>query len=192
MIYLILIVSTLLAPFQPEKASLKDGIYELDISASKIAWTGSSALGTNSHNGTIPLENGKLFIDNGNLVSVNVAAKVSELESDSEDLTEHLKSADFFETDKFPDAAFSLENAIAAEEGTSTVTGRVTIKGTHGEETFEVSLEKSKSSIICTFEITLDRTKYGVNYGSPSLFKGLKDKAISDEFEVKGALVFTR
>lgn len=192
MIYLFLIVSTLFSSFSPNRGGLKDGIYELNTEASRISWTGSSAFGTSSHTGTIPAESGKLFIDNGVLMSVNVAISVEGLEADNEKLTGHLKSEDFFETERFPDAAFSLEKSILAEEGSSTVIGMVTIKGVHGEETFEVNLERTKSLIMCTFDISLDRTKYGVNYGSPSVFKGLKDKAISDTFQVKGILAFEK
>lgn len=36
----------------------------------------------------------------------------------------------------------------------------------------------------------MDRTQYGVNHNSPSIFKRLKEDAIADEFVLKGELIF--
>ena len=38
--------------------------------------------------------------------------------------------------------------------------------------------------------LKVDRTKYGIQYGSGSFFDNLGDKTINDEFELKVKLVF--
>ena len=38
--------------------------------------------------------------------------------------------------------------------------------------------------------LKIDRTKYGIKYGSASFFDGIKDKAIYDEFDLNVKLKF--
>ena len=41
-----------------------------------------------------------------------------------------------------------------------------------------------------TAKLKIDRTKYGIKYGSASFFDDLKDRAISDEFDIDVAIKF--
>jgi polyisoprenoid-binding protein YceI len=62
----------------------------------------------------------------------------------------------------------------------------MTIKGITNEVSFDLALTENSAST--SFKI--DRTKYGIRYGSASFFDGLKDKAIYDEFDLNVKLKF--
>ena len=46
--------------------------------------------------------------------------------------------------------------------------------------------------ISITFNHKMDRTTYGVNYNSPSIFKSLKENVIADDFTLKASLTFIK
>lgn len=66
------------------------------------------------------------------------------------------------------------------------VVGDLTIKG--HTESVSVNMVVSENTATTTFNV--DRTKYGVRYGSASFFDNLKDNAISDNFELAVNLTF--
>jgi polyisoprenoid-binding protein YceI len=94
-----------------------------------------------------------------------------------EKLEGHLKSADFFGIEKYPTATLFI-NKATKDGNTYDVNANITIKGTTESINFE--LEMGKSAATTSFKI--DRTKFGIRYGSGSFGDDLGDKAISDKF----------
>jgi polyisoprenoid-binding protein YceI len=66
------------------------------------------------------------------------------------------------------------------------VVGDMTIKGITNEVSFVLTLTEDSAST----NLKIDRTKYGIKYGSASFFDGIKDKAIYDEFDLNVKLKF--
>ena len=66
------------------------------------------------------------------------------------------------------------------------VTGDMTIKGTTKPITFELIMGETAART----SLKIDRTQYGVRYGSGSLFDSLGDNTISDYFELDVTLKF--
>lgn len=95
------------------------------------------------------------------------------------------KEGDFFNVKEYPTAKFEMtgyENNM--------VKGNLTIKDkTHAIEfPATVTMEGDKMMLKSeTFEI--DRTKWGVNYGSKSVFPNLGDKFINDTMKITVSLV---
>ena len=191
MIYLFIFITTLFSPAPPaEKGGFKEGKYLLNQEASEFTWTGTDVLGVKSHTGSVEAESGYIVILNDQLSAVHLNMDLNTIESDQAKLDGHLKSADFFDVANFKDVTFVLEQSVPLVEGTNTVTGLVNIKGISKEETFTVEISKRKSTVTCTFSIILDRTKYGVNYGAPDFWDGMKDKAISNEISLEAVASF--
>jgi hypothetical protein len=60
------------------------------------------------------------------------------------------------------------------------------MKNISHEISFNANVKINEGMVSAVSEdITLDRTKWNVNYGSKSIFKELKDKFIHDEFTIK-------
>jgi polyisoprenoid-binding protein YceI len=162
---------------------------KIDINKSSITWTGKKILG--SHNGTIALTEGYLEMDGENLIGgmfvVDMTSiDVTDLEGESKGKLEgHLKSDDFFGIANHPTATLVINDATK-DGNTYTVNGDITIKGTTEAVNFE--LEMGESAAITSLKI--DRTKFGIRYGSGSFSDDLGDKAISDKFTLDVTLKF--
>ncbi|MFD2724724.1 YceI family protein [Hyunsoonleella rubra] len=165
--------------------------YVADIDSSTIEWKGFKPTGT--HNGTIKLDSGVLKVNEGAIESgsflVNMSSiTVLDLPADDKmnaKLTGHLKSADFFDAENHPNAAFEV-TGIEESEGKTMLSGNLTIKGIKQNITFPVSVSQNGDMLILTSEsFTIDRSKWEVKYGSKSFFDNLGDKFINDDIELK-------
>jgi len=103
-----------------------------------------------------------------------------------EKLEGHLKSADFFGTDKYATSTLVFKTVASKGNNVYTVTADLTIKDKTNPVTFDLTVKGNTASAA----LKVDRTKYDIKYGSGSFFDNLGDKAIDNEFELKVALVF--
>ncbi len=169
---------------------LKGDKKEIDVEKSKVVWKGYKVTG--SHEGTITLKSGNLIFDDsaltGGAFTVDMSSiNVTDLEGEYKGKLEgHLKSDDFFGVEKFPTASLKFTNVKSSGKNAYEVSADLTIKGKTDAITFELSVYGSKA----TASIKVDRTKFGVKYGSANFFDGLKDKAIYDEFDLVVDLEF--
>ena len=162
---------------------------KINIEESTIEWKGKKVLG--SHTGTINLQDGHLEMEGdqltGGTFTVDMTSiTVTDLEGESKGKLEgHLKSDDFFGVENHPTS--TLEITSASNKGNVyDVTANLTIKGKTEPVTFELIMGESAA----TTTLKIDRTKYGVRYGSGSFFDSLGDNTISDTFTLDVTLKF--
>ena len=160
----------------------------VNVKESTITWTGKKVLG--QHTGTINLKSGTLemvgdLLVGGSFVVDMTTITVTDLKAGEgkEKLEGHLNSADFFDTTNHNEATFVITEVAKSGNGYSVV-GDLTIKGTTLPTTVNMTIENG----VATTVFNVDRTKYGVRYGSASFFDNLKDNAISDNFELAVSL----
>ena len=150
-------------------------------SLSSLVWKGS-ALGK-AHFGTVDFE-GSLGASDGKLMSGLLIFDMRTINTQDlggtskEKLDNHLKNKDFFNVEKFP----SAQLAIKSFDGKNLI-GDLTIKEVTKEIRFPASLEITPNSIVGKANFTINRTDYGVLYGSGNFFDIAKDKVISDEID---------
>lgn len=163
---------------------------KVDVVNSKITWKGHKVTG--EHDGYIILQKGALKFDDknqltgGSFVMDMPTLTVTDLEGESKGKLEaHLKSDDFFSTDKHTAATFVITN-VSGKDGKYKVTGDLTIKGITYPNTFDMVV----SGNTATADLKVDRTKYDIKFRSASFFDGLKDKAIYDNFDLSVNLKF--
>ena len=172
------------------------GNYSFDTTFSIIDWVGSKPTG--EHIGTIEIKEGNFEIINGQIndglyIIDMTTINVTDLETEDEKikLENYLKglgdkkSEDhFFNTSKFPTSSFKINSCI--QEGDKfMIKGTLTIKEIANTVEFlaKISISEHEISIISdTFKI--DRTKWGIDYASKSVFDNLKDQFIDDEIEL--------
>ena len=75
--------------------------------------------------------------------SVQVTLPLAGLDALVPDLTEHLRSADFFDAEKFPAITFKSTNVEAAGEGRLKVTGDLTIRDVTKPVVLDVTLNRA-------------------------------------------------
>ncbi|MGK4568958.1 YceI family protein [Flavobacterium sp. 3HN19-14] len=165
---------------------------KVDVSKSTISWVGKKVTG--QHTGTVSLKDGALVFKGKKLtggtftVDMN-SINVTDLKAGEgkEKLEGHLKADDFFGTDKFATASLAFKTiGTTKTANVYSVTADLTIKGVTKPVTFNLTVNGNKA----TTNFKINRTEYGIKYGSGSFFDNLGDKAINDDFEVSVALVF--
>lgn len=166
---------------------------KVDVNKSKVEWTGKKLTG--SHHGTIDIKEGNLEVDNGKLtggkVVMNMASikdvDITDAESNAK-LTGHLKSDDFFGVANHPTSTLEITK-VEGNSGNHTISGNLTIKGKTNPVTFTATSAKDGQSLVYDGQMTIDRSKFDVRYGSKSFFNDIGDKAINDDFTLDFQLV---
>ncbi|WP_224483518.1 YceI family protein [Robertkochia aurantiaca] len=180
-IVLALAVSAFTNPIEEKK---------VDTTKSKVTWKGYKVTG--SHEGTVQIKSGALQFDGelltgGNFVVDMTSLIATDLEGEYKGKLEgHLKSDDFFGVANYPTASLDITTVKQTGKNAYEVTGDLTIKEQTHPVTFDLSVYGSKA----TANVKVDRTKYGVKYGSGSFFDNLGDKTIYDEFDLVVDLEF--
>ena len=87
------------------------------------------------------------------------------LEPDDAKLTGHLKSPDFFEVKKFPEAKF-VSTGIKAEKEGFTVTGDLTLRGKTKSIKFPAKIENKNGTATLNADFKIKRSDWGMTYGA--------------------------
>ena len=171
--------------------------YTVDTEQSSVRWTGKKVTG--QHNGVIDVQEGTLEVNgdqlNGGQFLIDMRSLRNEdLEGKEEDqakLEGHLKSDDFFGVENHPTAELVITQVTPREGDQYTIMGDLTIKGTTHPIEFPATVNLQDGQLTAEADITVDRSKYDVRYGSDSFFDNLGDKVIYDDFEIAVSLVAT-
>jgi polyisoprenoid-binding protein YceI len=104
----------------------------------------------------------------------------------------HITSPDFFDTAKHAESKFVVKSVKKTAKGQE-VTGNFTMIGQTKPLTFTATDVKADGKELTAMAtIVVDRTQWGLKYGSGSFFKGLGDKAINNDFTMKISLKATK
>ncbi len=186
----LLAATMIMTAFSASHAFAKE--LSIDPAQSTIKWTGKKVTG--QHHGVINLKSGSVDVDKnalkGGQFEVDMTSIKNEDITDAENnakLTGHLKSDDFFGVNKFSTATFkitSVKPLKGQKDATHEITGDLTIKGVTHPVTFPAVVDIKGDKASAKGKVTIDRTKYGIKYGSGQFFENLGDKMINDTFEL--------
>lgn len=177
-----------------EKISAKPVAYNVVPESSEIKWNAKKVTG--EHYGKVTLKSGKMMVEKNKITGGTFVIDMSSLTVDdikdekmNGRLKDHLKSDDFFNTDKFSAATFTITSVkpiAKAEAGKPnyTVTGDLTIKGITNPVNFPATISVKNGIATAVADVTIDRTKYDIRYRSSNFFENLGDKAIYNEFAI--------
>lgn len=173
--------------------------YKVDTANTVVTWKGSKVIG-GSHNGTMNVSKGIFAMKEGKLESGNFIIDINSLtvldipadDNGNASLKKHLLSDDFFDAANNGAAAFSI-TGLSEKEGKTMIEGNLTLKGVKKNISFpaKVSVEGNKAMIVSEV-FTINRTDFGMKYGSSSFTDTFKDKAISDDVELSVSVVATK
>lgn len=181
-----------------EVLTATDGVlYKVDTMNSRVEWKGYKVLKSDqtTHFGVIKFESGDVTVKNGKLQSGKFVADLSSLENvDLKDdetmkvkLENHLKSADFFEVEKFPTATYEITKVTEAKSGdyNTILDGNLTIKGITKPVQFKANITITNENVsIATEPTDINREDYGLKFEIP-LENGLLNKEINLQVLVK-------
>lgn len=171
--------------------AVKTETFKVDTQLSSIDWIGRKVTG--QHTGKIKISSGELLVSGKAVKGGSFIMDMTSISSDSEKLTGHLKTEDFFSVEKNPTSKFQITKVTAAGADRINVTGNLSIKGITEAITFPATVKKEGNSIVAVAKnVMVNRAKYDIRYGSKSFFNDIGNKAIDDDFELSINLVAKR
>ncbi|WP_332453119.1 YceI family protein [Chryseobacterium aquaticum] len=173
-----------------EVTTTKEGDkYVIDTLNSKVEWKGYKVFKSENtgHFGTITFESGDVTVKDGKLESGKFVADMNSLTSvdlkeDAEQLSKlngHLKSGDFFETEKFPTSSYEITKVTPSAEGdyNTILDGNLTIKGITKPVQFKANVSVNEGTVsIATEPKDIMREEFGVKFQSPVENGVIKDE----------------
>ncbi len=182
------------ATVAPAKAAAADPAYKLQPQLSTLGWEGKAV--THGHNGTMNFSSGELLVKGnaivGGTVTVDMksmkATDIKDAESQGK-FVGHMSSDDFFGAATYPTSTFKIVSVTpikgaAKDADNVTIAGDMTIKGVTQRISFPAKAGVKDGIASASGKVTIDRTKFGLKYGSKSFFDTLGDKAINDTFDL--------
>lgn len=158
----------------------------IDTQKSIIKWSAKKTLvTTNNHTGTISIKDGYLLMENETLKDGEIILDMQTINNTDlsgamkNKLEEHLKSDDFFATNKFPTAQFKIKQ-VQEESEQLKITGDLTIKSITHEINFPAKIETQGDTILFSADLEIDRTLWDIRFGSGKFFENLGDNVIDD------------
>ena len=165
-------------------SSLSAQITGINIQESVINWTGKKVTG--SHGGTISFKEGFFIYENDKIVGGDFIVDMSTLINtdltgkDKIVLEKNLKSFNFFNTEEFKTSELVFKSISAKGKNLYKVTADLTIKGVTNTVNFDLIVNKQGA----TAKLKIDRTKYGIQYGSGTFIDDIGDWTIYEEFDL--------
>ncbi len=164
-----------------------------------LNWVGTKPAG--KHTGTVKISDGTVNVKGGNIVggTFNIDMKsinVTDLKGNEKvGLEAHLKGFKkgeedhFFNTPKYPAGKFEITK-VRGVTGDSTAThlvyGNLSLKDITKEVSFKANVNATADAVnVTTQPFNINRTDFGIKYGSKTFFDNLKDKFIEDNFTVQ-------
>jgi len=156
----------------------------LDPRRSSIAFVGRKV--TKDHEGSFSGISGTGKLKGYLPLEFKIAIDMDTLTSDHPKLTNHLKSADFFNTPKYPRARFKTTKIRPGAEGvaTHTMSGELSLLAVTKRITFPATIVVTDAGATGLAEFKINRKDFGIVY------PGRPDDLISDEVLLKLNLAF--
>jgi len=176
--------------------------FTVNTDSTTVKWTAYHKGGLNPRFGTTKTA-GTFSVENGNLVSGSLTSDLNTLTTDpaavdpamsdgktSADLDGHLKSADFFDTAKYPSVKFDITKVEDLAAGTEskvagankTVSGNLTIKDKTVNVSFPATVQVTENGLTLVSNFTINRQDWGLAYGTEG---DPKDWMISQEVDLE-------
>ena len=182
----------------PESPEITDGTHAIDLEESRLEWLGRNLI--NKHWGTAPLTSGELIFSGGELTGGSFAVDMRGLKctdlkgSELHDvLIAHLQNDDFFDVENHPEARVEIRSASRvpnAEDGAPNlqIEADLTLRGRTLPIAFTAAAgitPEGQAAAQASFSI--DRTLWGILYGSGKFFHRLAGHLVNDliEFQVR-------
>jgi len=174
--------------------TLNGAEYVVDKAASKVKWEAKKVTGM--HDGTVSFANGSIMANGNKISDGSFVIDMKSMAND--DITDagmkaklmgHLASDDFFSIEKFPESKMVIKKVTAVSGDEFKFLVDLTIKGITNPVEFNAKVTAVGDKLSAEGVITVNRTLYGIKYGSGSFFQGLGDKVIYDDFTLAFSIV---
>ncbi|HET8939808.1 MAG TPA: YceI family protein [Polyangiales bacterium] len=174
-------VTQVAAP-EPPKPSLAAATYAFNQDNSKIEFIGAKITG--KHDGSFKTFSGSIGLREGPGSSpaaglVRVEIDIASLAVEPEKLSQHLKSPDLLDAQKFPKATFNSTTVKPQADSTYTVEGYFQLHGVTKQISFPATIRSKPDQVEVDAEFAINRKDFGITY------PGKPDDLIKDDVLIK-------
>lgn len=189
----------LIEPPHPE-LKIAPRVYAAIPSESVIRWTGRNHNG--AHTGTVEIKSGRI---DGSALSGSVVLDMTSIKDQDLEgnelrpvLEKHLNSDDFFFSRLFPEAVFEIGAVEPIPDAAATslnfrVNGSLNLRGVRKSLSFEAHVGhvgETGENLAVSANFDLDRTNWGIIYGSARFFQHLSYHVVYDLISLDFRVVF--
>ncbi len=159
--------------------------FAIDTAASKIGFVGSKVTG--SHEGGFTDFVGELRVVDGKMADTGnkVVIATPSMFADNERLAGHLKSPDFFNVAAHPLSVFETTSIVAGTDGTSTVTGNLTLHGITKSISFPAMINVTAGEVSVKADFHINRFDFDMKYAGKA--DDLIRKEVVLKFDIKAS-----
>jgi len=146
---------------------------------SQVNFVGSKVTG--SHHGGFKSFTGHFTVKDGAPIGNDhkVVIDMKSTFADDEKLTGHLKSPDFFDVEKFPEATFDVTELKKESETAYTIAGNFTLHGKTNNISFPATVSGNGEALLIHATFDINRKDFGIVYA------GKADDLIRDEVVIE-------
>lgn len=172
------------APAPSASAASLTGVradYVLDETGSAVTFLGSKVTG--KHEGRFEHFRGSVQLLDGDITkgTVRVTVDVASVATDVDKLSAHLRSADFLDAERFPEATFASTRVQRQGDG-YLVSGDLTLRGVTRSIAFPAIIEASRAEVKVSAALVISRSEFGITY------PGKANDLIKDEVTIRLAV----
>jgi polyisoprenoid-binding protein YceI len=171
----------------PTATSLPTGTWNVDPTHSHITFN-VRHIGISKVRGEFGSYEGQLVIDEDGTLTASGNVKVDSIDTKDENRDGHLKSADFFDVENYPEITFQSTGFTAIDEDTYEITGDLTLHGVTKPITFKAELGGQETDPFGNARVGLDvsgelsRDDYGMKF---NMVLGSGNLAVSDKVKLE-------
>lgn len=186
------LAQTMPVPGTRDVSRVPAGTYKVDSAHTQVLFT-VNHLGFSEYTGQFTQPRGTLTLDPKNpaAAKVEITFPIDKVSTTDPALDAHLKRADFFDGDKFPEGRF-VSTRIVARGMNATITGNLTLKGITRPVTLAARfigagaapMGAKKTNIGFAATTNIKRSDFGISYGVP-LVSDRVDIVINAAFEAQ-------
>lgn len=155
-------------------AGVTSGTYKVDTGHTQVLFT-VMHLGISKYTGQFTQPTGTLVLDTADpsKSKVEVTFMIDKVSTTVPALDAHLKRADFFDMEKFPEGKF-VSTSVKANGKNATITGNLTLRGVTKPVTLNATFTgggphpmSKKPNVGFSATTTVKRSEFGISYGIP-------------------------
>jgi polyisoprenoid-binding protein YceI len=163
--------------------TLPSGTYRLDPSATEVRIQHRTMWGLVNVKGRFTEVTGAGEIPTEGAAAGTLTLRAASLDTGHTKRDEHLRSADFFDTERFPELVFTATEAKPLSDGTVEIAGTLTVRGVTEPLTLTGTVTgRTEESVTVAVDTVIDRGRFGLGWNKMGMIKGLTGVAVSATF----------
>ena len=158
------------------------GPWVLDVAQTKVRIAHKTLWGLMNVKGTVAVIEGAGQIEPGGSLTGTMRLSASSFDTGNKKRDDHLRSADFFDVDRYPTIDLRILSGTATD-GDIQLQGELTVKGISEPQALVARVvESTPNSVTITVDTEIDRARFGISWNKIGMIKGLNSVHVDARF----------